>query len=96
MGTANRDASQVTKRNRNKAENSYYQGWSAAVNSATPNSTLKAPASSGAEVLLEIRQGCTDCTIYSNYLAIPNPDPNTTLYPSNPSRGGPSGITGQS
>jgi hypothetical protein len=54
MGTSNRDASQVTVKNRNKAENSYYNDWKNATmttGGAPGNMALKAPANTSAEVL---------------------------------------------
>jgi hypothetical protein len=96
MGTANRDASQVTKRNRNKAENSYYQGWKAATVNGSGNSALTAPGASGAESLLEARDGCYVCTVYNNSSSA-NPDPNMlSLNPPNRSAGGAGGLTGNS
>lgn len=98
MGTANRDASQITMRNRNKALNSYYDAWkSATVNSSAPTQGLKAPAGTSAEVVAQVQAGCVACTIYTNTrVSASNPDPNQTLYPSNLSRGGASSTTNQS
>lgn len=89
MGVTNRDASLITQRNRNRALNAYYEAWKATnVTGSTPNSALKAPAATGAEVVAQIQAGCVSCTILTNAAAATNPDPNQVLYPSNPSRGG--------
>jgi hypothetical protein len=93
MGTANRDASQITLRNRNRALNAYYQGWTAATVNGSGNAALKAPAATGAEVVEQIKAGCVACTIYNNSLVTPNPDPNQVLYPSKVSRGGATSAT---
>ncbi len=97
MNVAVRDASLVTTRNRNKALNAYYQGWSSAtVNSSNPNAALKAPAATSAEVVGQIKQGCVACTIYNNSLLTVNPDPNQVLYPFNPSACGAASKAGAS
>ncbi len=97
MNVAVRDASLVTVRNRNKALNSYYQGWAAAtVNSSNANPALKAPAATSAEVVGQIKLGCVACTIYNNSLLTPNPDPNQVLYPFNPSACGAASKSGPS
>lgn len=82
MGTANRDASQITKRNRNKAENSYYNQWKDATMISGANQAVTRPTGAGAEVVMEIKQGCTAC--YSEN----NDDPNQPRYPLNRSSGG--------
>lgn len=89
MGTANRDASQVTVKNRNKALSSYKEQWkNETVNSSAPKVGITGPATTGAETVTQIRLGCEACTVYTNSLTTPNPDPNTTVYPFNPSSGG--------
>ena len=63
MGTANRDASEVSKRNRNKAENAYYQQWknvTVTPTGAVSNSVTR-PTGAGARVVAEIGLGCTAC-----------------------------------
>jgi hypothetical protein len=82
MGTSNRDASQVTVRNRNKAANSYYNDWKSAT--MTPangisNAAATSPAGAGAAVISEIKLGCMACNEYNN-----TTDPNQQI-PSNPS-----------
>ena len=97
MNVAVRDASLVTTRNRNKAAYGYYQQWSdATVNSSNANPALKAPAATGAAVVAQIKLGCTACTIYNNSRISPNPDPNQTLYPFNPSACGAASKSGSS
>lgn len=63
MGTANRDASEVSKRNRNKAENAYYQQWKNVT--VTPvdgvSQAVTRPTGAGARVVAEIGLGCTAC-----------------------------------
>lgn len=80
MGTANRDASQITKRNRNKAENSYYSQWQSATNNG--NSATTRPTGAGAAVVAEVKLGCTAC-VEDN-----SADPNQPRYPVNRSSGG--------
>jgi len=88
MGVANRDASLLTQKRRNMAENAYYNGWKAAVN-AGGNAALTAPAKAGAEVLSEIKLGCTACTI----IAENGSDPNKQRYPTNVSSGKNTGVS---
>jgi hypothetical protein len=83
MGTANRDASQVTVRNRNKAANSYYNDWKSAT--MTPangisNAAATSPAGAGAAVISEIKLGCMACNEENT-----TTDPNQQRYPFNPS-----------
>lgn len=84
MGTGNRDASQVTVRNRNKAENSYYQDWKNVT--VTPvgavSQAATRPTGAGAAVVAEIGLGCTAC------YAARDVDVNQPLYPFNPSSRG--------
>jgi hypothetical protein len=88
MGVANRDASLLTQKRRNMAENAYYNGWKAAVN-AGGNAALTGPAKAGAEVLSEIKLGCTACTI----IAENGSDPNKQRYPTNVSSGKNTGVS---
>ncbi len=89
MSTTVRDASLITKRNRDKSLNAYYQGWkTATVTSSSPNAALKAPTGAGAEVVAQIKLGCEACNVLNNAYTVPDPDPNQTLYPFNPSSGG--------
>ena len=87
MGVANRDASLLTQKRRNMAENAYYVGWKAAV--AAGGTALTGPARAGAEVLSEIKLGCTACTI----IAENGSDPNKTRYPANFSSGKNTGVS---
>lgn len=84
MGTANRDASQITVRNRNKALNSYYEGWKSATVTASGsvNAAVTRPTGAGAGVVSEIKLGCTACYVDNN-----TTDPNQTRYPPNYSTG---------
>lgn len=89
MSVTVRDASLVTKRNRNIAENSYYTQWkNATVLSSNPSQATSNPAGAGAQVIGEIKLGCQACVARDNFGVIPAPDPNVTLYPFNPSSGG--------
>jgi len=84
MGTANRDASQITVRNRNKAVNSYYQEWKNAT--VTPTGAVSQaatrPTGAGAQVIAQIGLGCTAC------YAATGVDSNQAVYPPNRSSGG--------
>ena len=80
MGTANRDASQITKRNRNKAENSYYNQWQSATNNGIAATTR--PTGAGAAVVTEVKLGCRAC-VEDN-----GADVNQPRYPVNRSSGG--------
>jgi hypothetical protein len=88
MGTSNRDASQVTVKNRNKSESAYYNDWASktmlATSAGAVNYAATKPTGAGAEVVAEIRLGCTACTD----IAKNGSDPNTAVYPFNPSSGG--------
>ena len=93
MSVAVRDASLVTKRNRNKAVSAYASAFTQAIQSATPQQALTAPGASGAERVAEIKLGCEACAVYQNELrkvglASGTPDRNLSLYPFNPSSGG--------
>ena len=87
MGVANRDSSLLTQKRRNMAENAYYNGWKAAV--AAGNAGLTSPGKSGAEVLSEIKLGCTACTIIEEN----GSDPNKQRYPANFSSGKDTGVS---
>ncbi len=89
MSTTVRDASLVTKNNRNKAVNAYYTQWKdATMNTTTANlSLINGPAGAGAEVVAQIKLGCEQCVKQNNFLA-GTTDNNMTLYPFNPSSGG--------
>jgi hypothetical protein len=95
-----RDASSVTIRNRNMALNSYYNSWKeASVLSANANLALRGPGITSAEVVAEIKLGCTACHAISNEAAKNSGRPydsNVSRYPFNPSAGGASGLTGSS
>lgn len=80
MGVANRDASQLTLKKRNKTQNAYSNDFKAAV--LTGNSALTSPARTSAEVVSEIKLGCTACYIENN-----TTDPNQVRYPPNFSSG---------
>ena len=79
MGTANRDASLLTKNKRNMAENAYYNAWAAATKAGL--SSVTPPARGSAELLTEIKLGCTAC-----YVLTAN-DPEHPRYPNNFSSG---------
>jgi hypothetical protein len=99
MGTANRDASQITVRNRNKALASYYSSWeSATMKTGGTNviMSLKAPAVNSAELIAQENSGCVACLIEKNNMTGATPDPNQPLYPTNGSRGGASSTTSTS
>uniref|UniRef100_A0A6C0L8Z0 Uncharacterized protein n=1 Tax=viral metagenome TaxID=1070528 RepID=A0A6C0L8Z0_9ZZZZ len=83
MGVTNRDASILTKKNRGVAENAYYQQW---YNATVVNGQVgvAGPAKTSAEVVAEIRVGCTECAT----LDAVGRDPNASQYPFNPSSGG--------
>ena len=77
MGIANRDASQLTKARRNRAENAYSNDWKSAI--ANGVSVATPPARTSAEVVTEIKLGCVSCfTINEN-------DLNQPRYRANPS-----------
>lgn len=63
MGTANRDASQVTKKNNNKAVNAYYNDWKnvTVVPTGAVSQAATRPTGAGARVVAEIGLGCTAC-----------------------------------
>ncbi len=89
MSCTVRDASLVTKNNRNKAVNAYYTQWKdATMNTASANAALVGgPAGAGAEVVAQIKLCCEQCVKLTNFLNN-TPDGNMTLYPFNPSSGG--------
>lgn len=89
MSVTVRDASLVTKRNRNIAENSYYTQWkNATVLSAAPSQATSNPTGAGAQVVAEIKLGCQACVARNDFGVIPPSDANTQVYPFNPSSGG--------
>lgn len=96
MSCTIRDASLVTLRNRNKAVNSYYTQWQTATrDSSTANSSLVGgPSGAGAEVVAQVKLGCTACTAFTNFSNGDRTN-NIQLYPFNPSSGG-AGRNGQS
>lgn len=94
-----RDASLVTKKNRDIALNSFYNSWkTATMNTPNANPAVTSPASTSAEVLAEIRNGCSACAALENFnaMALGAPMANLTRYPPNTSFGGASGLTGSS
>jgi hypothetical protein len=92
MGTANRDASQVTVKNRGKAVNAYYNDWKSATvnNNGGGNKAISMFAAAGAEVIQQQRAGCEACNAVTNELN-GSPDANVSVYPPNRSSGGPQG-----
>jgi hypothetical protein len=77
MGIANRDASQLTKARRNRAENAYSNDWKTAIINGVQVATP--PARTSAEVVTQIKLGCVSChTIYGD-------DVNQPRYTANPS-----------
>jgi hypothetical protein len=80
MGVGNRDASQLTLKKRNKAENAYANGFKTAILSGIATATP--PARTSAEVVSEIKLGCTQC-----YIENTTTDPNQQRYPPNFSSG---------
>jgi hypothetical protein len=93
MSTTVRDASLVTKRNRNKAIHSYADTYKTLINSANPKQATVSPGATGAETVTEAKLGCIACHVYENELirsgVLPGtPDNNLQLYPFNPSSGG--------
>jgi len=100
MGTTVRDASMVTLKKRNIALNSYYNSWKAAtVLSSAPVAATTGPGRTSAELIKEIQLGCIACNAVSNETAKNAGqayDRNVSLYPTNPSAGGASGLTGTS
>ena len=82
MGTTNRDASQVTVKKRNMAENAYYNDWkNVTVTPTNGNANMAAtrPTGAGAAVVAEIKLGCTACFVENNN----DQDPNQLQYPPN-------------
>lgn len=85
MGVTNRDASILTKKNRGVAENAYYQQWYSAT-MVEGKGGVAGPAKTSAEVVAEIKVGCTQCATLAAVAA--STDPNASQYPFNPSSGG--------
>ena len=83
MGVTNRDASILTKKNRGVAENSYYQQWYTAT-VVQGKGGVAGPAKPSAEVVDQIKVGCTACAT----LDAVGTDGNASQYPFNPSSGG--------
>lgn len=82
MGTTNRDASQVTVKKRNMAENAYYNDWKNVTVTPTNgkvSSAVTRPTGAGAAVVAEIKLGCTACFVENNG----DQDPNQMRYPPN-------------
>ena len=81
MGTTNRDASQVTIKKRNMAENAYYNDWKNVTVTPTGNVSTAAtrPTGAGAAVVAEIKLGCTACFVENNN----DQDPNQLKYAPN-------------
>jgi hypothetical protein len=101
MPTAVRDASMVTKKNRDIALNAYYNSWKESTVNGTGNAVnaaLAPPAATGAEVVAQIREGCSACAALTNFneIALGGTQGNLTRYPPNPTTGGASGLTGTS
>ena len=90
-----RDASLVTKKNRDIALYSYQQQFvGATMNTSNANPALTAPAVTSAVVVKQIQLGCTACDALANWNA--NVNANNARYPFNPSSGGASALTGSS
>ena len=100
MGVTNRDASLLTQRNRDRALYSYKSSWtSATVNSVNPASAVTGPATTGTQTLTQANLGCVACTVLNNEISKNTGgafDPNQSLYPANPSRGGAQSATATS
>lgn len=91
MPTAVRDASLVTIKNRNIALNNYYNDWKTNTMSAVrPSQALTTPGFTGAETLVQAKDGCVQCTVLSNIaLNTLNGAADRNLLPlANQSRGG--------
>lgn len=82
MGVTNRDSSLLTMKRRGIAEQSYYTQWKAAVGGAVVQQGLTAPGKVSAEVMSQMKLGCSACE------AANGNDPNNVPYPFNPSSGG--------
>jgi hypothetical protein len=103
MGVTNRDASLLIQRNRNRALNAYKTAFTNATmtvaNGSVSVAGLTGPATTGAETLIEAKLGCVACAVLTNQINQNNGaafDPNTSLYPNNPSAGGAPSLTGTS
>jgi hypothetical protein len=96
MPTTVRDASLVTKKNRDVALYAYQQSFVAAtMNTSNANAALTAPAATSAEVVKQVQLGCTACVAFNNFVA-GNTTDNIQRYPFNPSAGGAGALTGTS
>ena len=94
-----RDASTVTKRNRDIAVNSYYSQWTAATMNtagAKPVASTTSPGKAGTEQIINNRAGCEAALVATAFLTKTGIDPNEPLYPTNTTTGGAGGLTGQS
>jgi len=87
MGVGIRDASLLTQKRRNMADNAYYNDWKAAA--AAGNAGMMAPAKTTAEVFTQIKLGCTTCAIIEEN----GSDPNKQRYPTNVSSGKNTGVS---
>jgi hypothetical protein len=78
MGTANRDASQVTVKKRNQAENAYYNDWKnvTVLAGGSTNMAVTRPTGAGAQVIAEIKGGCVACYAATGVDVNQNPIPN--------------------
>lgn len=91
-----RDASLVTKKNRDIALFSYQQSFVAAtMNTSNANPALTPPAATSAVVVKQVQEGCTACVAFTNF-ASGNTTDNIQRYPFNPSAGGASSVTATS
>lgn len=96
MPTAVRDASMVTKRNRDMAEFAAYTTWQKqTMGSANPNAAARAPVVGGANSIAEVTTGGIATNAYNNEfvknganLSTLGYDRNVAFYPPNPSSGG--------
>jgi hypothetical protein len=89
MPTTVRDASLVTKKNRDIALNNYYNDWKTnTVSAARPTTALTTPGFTGAETLTQAKAGCVECTINTNADPLTTPVDRNLLPLPNPSRGG--------
>ncbi len=90
-----RDASLVTKKNRDIAVASYQASFVAAtMNTPNANAALTPPAATSAEVVKQVQLGCMACDALANWNA--NIPSNNARYPFNPSAGGASSVTATS
>jgi len=100
MPTAVRDASMVTKRNRDMAEFAAYTSWQKeTMGSAKPNAAVRAPVVGGANSIAEVTTGGIATNAFNNefvknggnastIFGTLGYDSNVAFYPPNPSSGG--------